>query len=120
MSLKQRLLRMLVAWASLGVFMGVSTPNKLPVVLLIVPFVLLFVACYSTWGLLLQVRTRYFARTKPPRRLGVVVCMSVVLLLILQSLGQLTLRDIVTVAGIVLLGYLYAGRLNFDLPKRMS
>ena len=100
--------------------MGAFTPNKLPVVLLIVPFVLLFVACYSVWDLMLGLRVRYFARSQPPRRLGIVVCVSVVLLLILQSLGQLTLRDVVTVAGIVLLGYLYAGRLNFNLPKHLS
>ena len=97
--------------------MGVATPSKLPVVLLIVPFVLLFLACYSIWELIVGLGVRHSVQRRPPRRLGIVVCIGVVLLLVLQSLGQLTLRDVVTVAGIVLLGYLYAGRLNFDLSK---
>ncbi len=35
------------------------------------------------------------------------MCVSIVLLLVLQSLGQLSLRDIVIVAALAALSYLY-------------
>jgi len=117
MSLKQQLLRTILTWASLGVFLAISTPNKLPVVFLIIPFVLIFAATYTLWNLIQQARIRYLVRGRPHRRLGVVVCTCIVLLLVLQSLGQLTLRDVITLAAIVFLGYVYVGRVGFGLPK---
>jgi hypothetical protein len=117
MSLKRQLLNTILAWVCLGVFLAVSAPGELPVVALIVPFILLFVATYSSWNLIQQIRIRYLARGKVHRRLGLVVCACAVLLLVLQSLGQLTLRDVITVAAIVFLGYVYVGRVSFGLPK---
>jgi len=92
--------------------MGLSNPSGLPVVVLIVPFVLLFVALYTLWMLLGEVKVRYFARGRPRQRLGMAVCASVVLLIVLQSLGQLTLRDVLTVAAIITVGYLYLARMR--------
>jgi hypothetical protein len=117
MSLKRLLLNTILAWVCLSVFLAISTPNELPVVALIVPFVLLFAAAYSSWSLIQQTRIRYLARGKAHKRLGLVVSVCAVLLLVLQSLGQLTLRDVITVAAIVFLGYVYMGRANFGLPK---
>jgi hypothetical protein len=66
---------------------------------------------------MIRVRSKYLARARPPRRLGAIVCVSAVLLLTLQSLGQLTLRDVLTVAGIVSIAYVYTGRLSSGLIK---
>jgi hypothetical protein len=112
MGLRRRVVMNIVVWMSLILFTAISAPDKLPVVILIVPFVLLFMGCYGLWGILQDVRVRYFSGSRSSRRLGVAVCLSVVLLIVLQSVGQLALRDVITVAAIVVIGYLYVGRLT--------
>lgn len=112
---------MLAAWVVLGLFMSVSTPEKLPVILLIVPFILLYIALYASWSLLDMLHGRYFVKEgkqKQHKSLGRTVSICVVMLLILQSLGQLTLRDVLTVFAIVVIGYLYLGRSRFVIHKR--
>jgi len=113
MVLKRQLVRTAAAWGGLTLFMMLSQPDKLPVIGLIVPFVLLFVALYSTWRLLGLLKARYTTeggelRGRP--RVGIAVCLSLVLLLVLQSLGQLTVKDVMTMGAIAALGYLYLAR----------
>lgn len=113
MHLKRRTIRTLATWALLAVFMSACRPDNLPVVILIVPFVLLFAALYASWNLLSAVRDRFYYKTGtfvPRRRLGIAISLSLVLLLVLQSLGQLTMKDVVTLAAIVILGYMYLAR----------
>ncbi len=119
MNLKHQLLTTTLAWGGLLAFMTLFRPNSLPVVLLIVPFVLVYAALYSLWRLIGSLRSRYFlfVTTRRYNHLGMAVSGSLVLLLILQSLGQLTLRDIVTVVAIIALGYLYLARSRFVLPR---
>jgi L-asparagine transporter-like permease len=110
----------MAAWGALLGFMMLFRPQNMPVVGLIVPFVLLFAAFYSLWSLFGTARAAYFLKDQdwqPHKRLGVTLSITAVLLLVLQSLGQLTMRDIFTVAGILVLGYLYIGRSRFVLPK---
>ena len=100
--------------------MTLFRPDNLPVAALIVPFVLIYLALYNLWRLFGLLRLRYFVKDgewKPHRHLGMVISGSIVLLVVLQSLGQLTLRDIVTVLGIISLGYLYLTRSRFVVPK---
>lgn len=121
MKLKQQALRTALTWGILGLFMLVSRPDKLPVVVLIVPFVLLFIALMSLSGLLQALYHRYGTRGKADRlgwRLRVTVCISLVLVLVLQSLGQLTLRDVATIVAIAIIGYLYVGRGLIEPKKR--
>jgi len=121
MDLKRQMTRMIAAWGVLALFMVLLEPNKLPVVVLIVPFILLFMALYSLWNLVSLLRGRYLANkgatAKPHKHLGLAVCLSGTLLLVLQSLGQLTLRDVVTVVAIVILGYIYLARSRFEIQK---
>jgi len=112
MSLRRRIITDIMIWICLLMFMGVSMPSRLPVVVLILPFALLFAGCYGLWGVLQEIRVRYFAGSKPSNRLGITISLSAVLLLILQSLGQLALRDVITVIAIVCIGYLYVARLT--------
>jgi hypothetical protein len=112
MDTKQRIIRTSVAWAALLLFMTLSHPQHLPVFLLIVPFVLLFWALISLWGLVVPFLRRLVGKRgySGSRRLRFTVCGSLVLLIILQSLGQLTVRDVGTIAAIAVIGYLYIGR----------
>lgn len=120
MNLKQQLVKTAAAWGFLLAFMTLFRPDNLPVVVLIVPFVMVYIAFYSFWRLFGLVRARYFVKDgewKPHRQLGMAICGSAVLLLVLQSLGQLSLRDVVTVIGVIVLGYFYLARSRFVLPK---
>jgi O-antigen ligase len=114
MRLKQQLIRTIVAWGVLVAFMLFFNPAKLPVVVLIAPFVLLFIAIYSTWGMVVLLKRRFYDKNNDPqaprRRLRLALCLSTVLLIILQSLGQLTLKDVVTLLAIVALGYFFLAR----------
>ena len=51
-------------------------------------------------------------------RLKSVTCLCIVLLLVLQSLGQLTLRDSITVAALATVGYLYFVRSAVGVGKK--
>lgn len=119
--MKRQILRTIASWGVLTLFMMLFQPDKLPVVVLIVPFVLLFMAFYSSWQLLYGFRGRYRAKKglppKPRKHLGLAVCLSATLLLVLQSLGQLTLKDVLTVVAIVVLGYVYLARSRFEVQK---
>ena len=120
MGLKPQAIRTAFAWGVLLAFMALSTPDNLPVVVFIVPFVLMYLAFYNLSRLFGILRARLFAKDgewKPHRRLGMAVSGSLVLLIVLQSLGQLTIRDVVTVIAIILLGYMYLARSRFVLPK---
>jgi hypothetical protein len=45
-----------------------------------------------------------------PDRLGIILSLSGILLLTLQSIGQLSFRDVITLGGILLVGYVYFTR----------
>ncbi|HSX30294.1 MAG TPA: hypothetical protein VLE99_00030 [Candidatus Saccharimonadales bacterium] len=119
--MKRKITYAAAAWAALFSFLLLIRPDNLPVVVLIVPFVLLFLALYQLWGLLALFGPRYLGssgKMAAHPRLGMVACGTIVLLLVLQSLGQLSLRDVFTVLAILMLGYLYLGRSRFVLPRR--
>ena len=121
LTLRQQMLRTLVVWATLLACMMLFGPDKVPVVALILPFVGVYIALYNLWKLASMVRARYLVANgewEPRRKLGMALCVSVVLLLVLQSLGQLTVRDIGTVVAIVVLGYLYLTRSRFTVSKQ--
>lgn len=121
MHIKQQLLVTVSVWGVLTLFLALSNPDKLPVVAYIFPFVLLFLSLYSLWHLVRGLKERYFTeKSKRHRHLDIVVCLSSVLLLVLQSIGQLSLRDVVTLVAIIVIGYLYLGRASLDLLRRSS
>lgn len=119
--MKQQLLRTCIALLLLAGFMAASQPDKLPVLALIVPFILIFAALYQTWMLLQALYIQYVAKNslkKGSKRFARIVCASMTLLLVLQSLGQLTFRDIATVLLIGVVGYLYVARNRYESDQR--
>lgn len=120
MKIRQKLIRLFGTWIILLIFLGLFRPQNLPVVVLIVPFMLLFAALYTAWDLAVALRIRFLLHAESGnmhRQLGFAICMSAVLLLILQSLGQLSTRDVVTLVAIVSLGYVYLVRNKFGVQK---
>ena len=88
-----------------------TDPDEVSLAFVLVPFVLIGVAVYSLASLLL------FIRIKPSGFLGRLISLSlsflVVSLMLLASLGQLTLRDGLLVVCFTVLFLVYVGRADF-------
>lgn len=101
----------LLSWIALVVLISISQPAKMPVFGLIIPFVLLYFALRYTVKLVLDSSRLSNSRTLMVRKwLPDVTAMSAVAVLALQSIGQLTARDVVAVVLLVMLGYFYVHR----------
>lgn len=115
-SLLQRLLRViLIGLATIG-FMISSRPSEIPAILLIVPFVGMFTFLYLVIYEIIKFlgpdedENGAIVQVRRPRLLAVVLAGFPVLLLVLQSIVELTLWDIVIALTILLLAYLYISR----------
>lgn len=87
-------------------------PDNLPLPLLTAPFVLVFVAAYVAAQLILgYVAPNLSARAK--RGLSLSVATLPVLLLVLQSIGQLTPRDLIITLGLIALLLFYFRKTDF-------
>ena len=98
---------------SLGILLALmvtTQPTKLPSAMLIVPFLLMYVALSLVLALLLAWRSR--ALTSKHVRKGLLGAALPMLLLVLQSLGQLTVRDVMIIFLLFGVGYFYISRLN--------
>lgn len=106
-------------WVTAGSYIGLvlwlffTDPQRIPIIFLMVPFLLLFTALWFTTDLLLA---RFLPRIKGSRKVMAKVGVSgvPVFLLILGSVNQLTWRDVVLV--LCLAGFLifYSGRIHFS------
>jgi len=85
----------------------VTDPNKVPSFILILPFLLLFVSLLLLVSVLLRWQGMGKARSI---RLSVVFSSIPLILLVLQSIGQLTVRDVLTMAVLFTLSYFYVSR----------
>lgn len=97
----------------LFVLLFTTQPASIPPVLLVAPFVLLF----GSLALVLYVGMR----TRMPRGrslwLSLLCAAALIMLLALQSLGQLSWRDAVTVVVIFVVAYIYITRMAIS-PER--
>lgn len=101
----------LVAGTTLA-FLLVSNPAKLPAMLLVLPFIGLYVGLYL---ILLEVvrflgpddESAAIVRLRRPRLVAAVLTGFPILLLVLQSIVRLTIWDVLIAFAILLLGYLY-------------
>ena len=88
-----------------------TNPTQLPSWLLIVPFILLFSAIWSIS--FSNFRSHGLSRLRSVR-LSLVLAGLPVSLLLLQSIGQLTARDIMTILAFFALAYFYISRIVTD------
>jgi len=89
-----------------ALFLGID-PNKVPSFMLVLPFILLFALLLSGISYLLE--WQGVGSKKSLKVAG--LCASLpILLLVLQSIGQLTLRDVLTVALLFVVSYFYVSR----------
>lgn len=108
----QKLTTLVVLWISLPLFLMLTNPETLPLPFLLVPFLLLGFSLYKTAGL--GFRVVFKERQKRRLRiLAVIAAFLPTLLLILSSIGQLTIRDTSIVLGLLALLTFYLRRIDF-------
>lgn len=91
-----------------GLFFGLTNPNNIASVLLIVGFALVSLTLYWLLYNLQKVASLYVPWVTSQKYLSLSAALVVALLLALQSVGQLTPRDalLVTIASTILYAYL--------------
>jgi len=107
---KKRLLVLFSLATISTIFFSFINPGTLPVTLILLPFLLLFLIFYNGAYLLLETFFRFSKKTI----LVVSLCLSVfpVLLLVIQSITQLTLRDVLLTASIITILIWYVIKVN--------
>lgn len=83
-----------------------TSPETIPSFMLIVPFILIYVALVAVLTLALMYK---FSGRHALRR-ALVIAIMPVFILVLQSIGQLTIRDVLTVTILLAVGYFYVSR----------
>ena len=105
-----RSVKLIIACTAGLLLLMISTqPGRLPSIMLILPFLLVFVV-------LVLLCIRVFRWQGLPQgksiRLGFIGATLPVLLLVLQSLGQLTIRDFLTILALFVITYFYLSRVT--------
>lgn len=118
------LIKILVVWGIIVAVLILSNPSELPSVALIVPFILFFIAIYITvketiWLLSGEEKNdpAHLRATRPKLIAGLVASFPVILL-VLQSIGQLTAWDVLTAIALFIVAYFYVMRASMVSPKR--
>ncbi|HEU4914093.1 MAG TPA: hypothetical protein VFT16_01640 [Candidatus Saccharimonadales bacterium] len=90
----------------LATFMGTNA-TKVPSFLLMLPFMLLFVLMASLLSTIFRLQGISALRSW---RTGLVLAGVPIILLVLQSIGQLTVKDVLTIAVLLGVSYFYVSR----------
>ncbi len=105
--------KLLGLYIALFLWLFLTDPRKLSIILLIVPFGLLFAAVFMTVSLLIK---QFLPRMGQSKRRIVAACIAGLpcFLLILSSVNQLTWRDVALVAFLSIILLFYANRARFS------
>lgn len=117
LTLNRQILNKLIALlATLTLLLGVfvfTNPDEVSLAVLLVPFLLLGYAAYVCMSLLMGVRGLRNATGALQKLIPLSVAFLLVALLLLASLGQLTLRDGLLVVGFTVFFLMYIARADF-------
>lgn len=102
---------LIVLYLSGPLFFMATNPESLPLVMLVIPFVWLFVCLFVTTQLVL--RNRKQANKRQTVMVSGVVASIPVLLALFQSIHQLSIRDVLLSVGLVVLLAIYMLRADF-------
>ena len=100
-----------------GLFFGLTDPNKINSIFLIVGFVLFAVSLYVLTQIILDFMIKLGFKMKNRRKIAVFIAVLACLLLALQSIGQLTDRDVLIIVPLAALLYIYA---TYIRPRTLS
>lgn len=106
-------LAVVAAYVGLVLLLVLTDPRKLPIVALMGPFILLFLAIYLTIKLVI---TMFFPGLERRKRVFIGSCVAGVpsFLLLLSSVNQLTWRDVALVSFLMIALLFYNSRASFS------
>ena len=112
MTMRKEAARAALLWGILIVFMLFTRPANMPVYILFIPFVVLGLGVFSLWQLLAMVYARAGGKkdgelSRKQRAAGIAISLLAVVIIGLQSIGEMTLRDLITVSLLALGAYFY-------------
>lgn len=108
-------------FAACGVlFLLTTNPQNLSPILLIVPFVFFFLSLFLA---IVLVTTTMAKATRPALKrksflFSIILAIYPIMLLLLQSIGQLSFRDVVTLTLLLVISGLYIARSSFGTQVR--
>ncbi|MCA9327253.1 hypothetical protein KDA14_01870 [Candidatus Saccharibacteria bacterium] len=105
-----RVIKTVVLWALLISFMLFTRPEKLPVGVLVVPLILFGLALYMTLRLAFEVLQRKDSNRGRQRLFAIIMTLAVTVCVGLQSIGELSPRDFITVLLLSGISYFYVAR----------
>lgn len=108
----QKLILIVLLWLSLPTFLLTTNPEALPLPLLITPFILLGLALYMTCSHILRAVAPGMSSGRSRSISGIATFLPI-LLLVLASIGQLTIMDVAIVFGLLAVLIFYLKRIDF-------
>lgn len=111
---KQKIIKvamLALVYAAGPLFFMLTDPEKIPLPLLILPFLWLFVVVFLSTKLVLQHRTK--ATKKQTLIVSSLLACLLVLLFVFQSIHQLTIRDVLISLAIIGIAAVYLLRADF-------
>jgi 4-amino-4-deoxy-L-arabinose transferase-like glycosyltransferase len=112
---KLKIILLILLYLSLPLFIFFTNPQNLPIPLLIMPVALLFAIIFVTVHLIITrkiKRSQVMSRTRLLIISGVIAIVPVILI-VLASIGQFTLRDIILASVIVIIIAWYLLKVDF-------
>lgn len=107
--LQKKMIMLVLLCISIALFFMFSDPEQLPLVATLVPFILIFTALFVTIDISLEV---FFALEKTKKRIiSLVLSIMPVVLLLIQSITQLTIRDVILCTLITIIVVWYISRI---------
>lgn len=102
------------AYLALLIILFTTNPQKLPVGLLFVPFILIFICLYLP--VLLVIRLLRSSKTSGRKDLAVAGTVAGIptVALLLSSINQLTIKDVALLSALLIGGLFYASRFGFS------
>lgn len=91
-----------------GLFFGIANPNKVNSLFLIVGFILLGLSFYVLIQIILTYLIKLGFKVKNRRKIAGFIVVLSCLMLALQSIGQLSVRDVFILVPLTVLLYIYA------------
>jgi hypothetical protein len=97
---------------SLIIFMSLTQPDALPLPLIVVPVILVFLSFYSLTLLILRLYKNSPDNDNSYKVIALIVGVIPAILLVLQSIGQLVLRDSLLLLSIGLMLSIYISKIR--------
>jgi hypothetical protein len=104
---KKRVIPVLILLVLDGLFFGFTNPNSINSVYLIVGIILVGITFFGFLDLMLYILTRSGLNLRHRKKLALYLTAMFVVLLALQTIGQLTFRDVIVIVPLVSLLYIY-------------